>query len=86
MNREHESARPGNDLLAARIGAYELAARMQTSVPRGRRARGREPGDASSFTAWTTPRAARFARNCLLARRLLERGVRFVQLFRAGRP
>jgi len=65
--------------IAARIASYELAARMQTSAP--------ELGDLSR-----EPRATRelygiederpsFARNCLLARRLVERGVRFVQLY-----
>ncbi|MCA9239897.1 MAG: DUF1501 domain-containing protein, partial [Planctomycetales bacterium] len=67
----------------ARIDAYEMAFRMQTSVP--------ELTDLSQETAATLaaygPDAARpgsYASNCLLARRLLERGVRFVQLFHRG--
>jgi uncharacterized protein (DUF1501 family) len=69
--------------LAARIASYELAARMQLSVP--------ELSDLSSepahilklYGADDTANAnkASFARNCILARRLIERGVRFVQIF-----
>lgn len=70
----------GDQQIAARISAYEMAFRMQTSAP--------ELLDLSSETAGTLSRYGiadvaqpSFARNCLLARRLVERGVRFVQLF-----
>jgi hypothetical protein len=83
MNRRHHHERPGEDALAARIRSYELAARMQLSVP--------EVSDLSRETAAThrlyglgRPETADFGRGCLLARRLLERGVRFVQLFAGG--
>lgn len=83
MNREHERARPGNDLLAARIGAYELAARMQTSVPQVVELSG-ESRATRQLYGLEDPACGPFARNCLLARRLLERGVRFVQLYQGG--
>jgi hypothetical protein len=82
LNDEHLRRHPGDTDLAARIAAYELAARMQASAP--------EVGDLSRETPATralyglddeNPLLAGFARNCLLARRLLERGVRFVTLF-----
>ncbi|KAB2663915.1 MAG: DUF1501 domain-containing protein [Verrucomicrobia bacterium] len=83
MNERHGASHPGDGKLAARIASYELAARMQLSVP--------ELGDLSSEPAHilklygaddtANPTKAAFARNCILARRLVERGVRFVQLF-----
>jgi hypothetical protein len=68
--------------IETRINSYELAYRMQTSVP--------EVMDISKETAktheayGTSPGRASFANNCLLARRLVERGVRFVQLYHRG--
>lgn len=82
LNEEHLRRHPGDTDLAARIASYELAARMQLSAP--------QVSDLSAETAEThrlygtddTDRVkSGFARNCLLARRLIERGVRFVQLF-----
>ena len=83
MNERHLDQHPGDGKLAARIASYELAARMQLSVP--------EISDLSTepahilklYGADDTANAnkAGFARNCILARRLIERGVRFVQLF-----
>jgi hypothetical protein len=83
MNQRHLAEHPGDGKLAARIASYELAARMQLSVP--------EISDFSTEPAHmlklygaddeSNPTKAAFARNCILARRLLERGVRFVQLF-----
>jgi hypothetical protein len=83
MNARHLEQHPGDGKLAARIASYELAARMQLSVP--------EINDLSTepshilklYGADDTQNAekAAFARNCILARRLIERGVRFVQLF-----
>jgi len=70
----------GDPEIAARIQSYEMAYRLQTSAP--------ELMDLSQETKETLdrygikdPKEASFARNCLLARRLAERGVRFVQLF-----
>ncbi|HVR75108.1 MAG TPA: DUF1501 domain-containing protein, partial [Planctomycetota bacterium] len=82
LNEKHLERFPGDTELGARIASYELAARMQLSIP--------EVSDISRETAATLrsygaddpdPVRAGFARNCILARRLLERGVRFVQLF-----
>jgi Protein of unknown function (DUF1501) len=82
INDEHLSRNPGDTELSARIAAYELAGRMQSSAP--------EAGDLSRESPATqklyglddpNPLTAGFGRNCLLARRLLERGVRFVTLF-----
>lgn len=83
MNERHLEQHSGNGKLAARIASYELAARMQLSVP--------EITDLSTEPAHilksygaddeSNPVRAAFARNCLLARRMIEKGVRFVQLF-----
>ncbi len=86
LNREFATAHPGESDLQARVAAYELAARMQLSAP-----------EVSNFAAesaeihrhyGTDDRnklKAAYARNCLLARRLLERGVRYVNLYCASR-
>ncbi|MBL9205999.1 MAG: DUF1501 domain-containing protein [Opitutaceae bacterium] len=86
INREHALARPGSDELQARIAAYELAARMQLKAPEVSEL-GREPRHVHELygTSDTNPLKAAYARNCLLARRLLEQGVRFVSLYCASR-
>lgn len=83
MNRRHLEERGSSDPLSARIHSYELAARMQLAVP--------EVTDLSRETRATQqlygldhPQTDDFGRGCLLARRLLERGVRFVELFSGG--
>ncbi|MBI1841639.1 MAG: DUF1501 domain-containing protein [Verrucomicrobia bacterium] len=68
--------------IEARITAYELAYRMQTSVPDVMDIN-KEPAHIHQLYG-TTPGRASFANNCLLARRLVERGVRFVQLYHRG--
>ncbi len=68
--------------IATRISAYELAYMMQTSVPDVMDI-SKEPKAMHDAYA-TTPGRASFANNCLLARRLVERGVRFVQLYHRG--
>lgn len=83
LNEQHLEQYPGDSQLAARISSYELAAKMQLSVP--------EVSDLSTEPQSimkmygaddaTNPLKASFARNCILARRLVEKGVRFVQLF-----
>jgi uncharacterized protein (DUF1501 family) len=82
LNDEHLKQHPDDTALAARIASYELAGRMQLSAA--------QVGDLSTESPTTRalygaddPNSlkAGFARNCILARRLLERGVRFVQLF-----
>ncbi len=81
LNQKHlEQA--GDPEIATRIAAYEMAYRMQSSVP--------ELVDVSREPKWvqemygTEPGKNSFANNCLLARRLVERGVRFVQLYHRG--
>jgi hypothetical protein len=82
LNDRHFARHPGDTELGARIASYELAAKMQLSAAEVTDL-SREP--ASMLDAYgandSNPLKARFARNCLLARRLVERGVRFVQLF-----
>lgn len=82
LNERHLEKFPGDSELAARIASYELAAKMQLSVP--------EVSDVSKESAATlkaygaddpNPIKAGFAKNCILARRLLERGVRCVKLY-----
>lgn len=80
LNQEHASSRPTQADLAARINSYELAYRMQIAAP--------ETLDLTAESQAThklygmdNPECATFARQCLLSRRLVERGVRFVQIF-----
>src|SRR5262249_24325453 len=72
----------GDAEIEARIAAYETAFRMQTSVPELADV-SREPAAIHALYG-TEPGRASFANNCLLARRLVERGVRFVQLYHRG--
>jgi hypothetical protein len=92
LNREHESHRPGDSRLDARIRSYELAARLQLSAPEALNLAG-EPEHILRMYGLDTldiaiePEISErqeircFGRNCLVARRLLERGVRFVQIW-----
>jgi uncharacterized protein (DUF1501 family) len=83
MNALHLDRHPGDTKLAARIASYELAARMQLSVPEISDLSTEPPHVLKSYGAddTTNPTKAAFAKNCILARRLIEKGVRFVQLF-----
>lgn len=83
MNRRHLAEHPGDSKLAARIASYELAARMQLSVPEATDLSGEPQHILTLYGAddASNPHKAAFARNCILARRLVENGVRFVQLF-----
>jgi hypothetical protein len=83
MNREFLAANPGDSALAARIRSYELAARMQASIPEVIGFDAESPAIRALY-GLDHPETAGFGRNCLLARRLLERGVRFVQLYHGG--
>jgi hypothetical protein len=83
MNRDYLDANPGDSSLAARLRSYELAAKMQMSVPEVV-SFGSESAATRELYGLDEEPTAGFARNCLLARRLLERGVRFVQLFNGG--
>ncbi len=83
MNRQHLAQHHADDALAARIHSYELAARMQLAVPEVSQLE-RESVTMQRLYGLDRPESADFGRSCLLARRLLERGVRFVQLFSGG--
>lgn len=83
FNEHHLAERPDNSNLAARIASYELAFRMQSRAP--------QAVDISDETEATqklygldNPRSEKFGRQCLLARRLVERGVRFIQIYSGG--
>jgi hypothetical protein len=83
LNEEHLRSRPGGDELSARTQSYELAFRMQSEAP--------EAVDLSKETKQTLEMYGvgkkptdEFGRNCLVARRLVERGVRVVQLYSGG--
>jgi hypothetical protein len=83
FNADHAAQHPENSNLAARIASYELAFNMQRHAP--------EAVDLTRETAATRrlyglddPRTEEFGRRCLLARRLVERGVRFIQLYAGG--
>jgi hypothetical protein len=82
LNQRHRQQR-GDDIFEARMRSYELAAKMQRAVPR--------VADLEQETAYTQslygldrPETLDFGRACLLSRRLLESGVRFIQLFSGG--
>jgi hypothetical protein len=83
LNGAYSRERPGQSDLLARVRAYELAARLQVSVPDAVDFGG-EPESVRRLYRLDDPLSGAFARNCLLARRLLERGVRFVQLYQGG--
>jgi hypothetical protein len=83
MNEDHLKANPGDSALSARVRSYELAARMQLTVPDVVRIDG-ETRATHRLYGLDDKVTEGFARNCLLARRLLERGVRFVQLWHGG--
>jgi hypothetical protein len=81
LNREHLAARGADtDDLSARIASYELAFRMQAAVPDAVDLT-RETKATRTLYGLDDPISARFGTNCLIARRLVERGVRFVQIF-----
>ena len=86
LNERHASDRASESDLRARIGAYELAAKMQLSAPEVGNLDS-EPKHLHRLYGTDSPNElkAGYARNCLLARRLLERGVRCVNLYCASR-
>ena len=86
LNARHAASRPGDTDLAARVASYQLAAKMQLSAPEVADL-GRESKASHARYGTDDPNRlkAAYARNCLLARRLLERGVRYVNLYCASR-
>jgi uncharacterized protein (DUF1501 family) len=81
LNDSHQDE-VGDPEIATRIASYEMAYRMQSSVPELTDI-AKEPQSVHEMYG-TEPGKASFGNNCLLARRLLERGVRFVQLYHRG--
>lgn len=80
LNHEHLSARPGESDLEARIQSFELAARMQTAAKEVLDLSG-ESEATKKLYGLDKPETQEFGTRCLIARRLVERGVRFVSLF-----
>ena len=80
LNEEHAKRHPGSSELAARIASYELAYRMQGCAPEAVDI-SQESEDTKQLYGMDDPVTEPFGRQCLLARRLVERGVRFVQLY-----
>ncbi len=85
LNRRHADARPGETELEARIQSYELAAAMQTSAKEALDVT-REPEHIHRLYGLDQDATREYGTRCLIARRLVERGVRFVQLFLGGQP
>ena len=83
LNRDHAARNPSDTALAARIRSYELAARMQVSIPEVLDLAG-ESEETRRLYGMDNPVVEASARNFLLARRLIERGVRFVQVYNGG--
>lgn len=82
-NEEHEILRGDNSNLKARIASYELAYKMQSSAPEATDL-SKEPEHIQKMYGLDNPRSAPFGRQCLMARRLVERGVRFIQIYSGG--
>lgn len=80
LNRKHLENRPGESELEARIAAYELAFRMQSEAPAAVDL-AQETAETQALYGLNEKETEGFGRNCLLARRLVERGVRFIQLY-----
>ncbi len=80
MNRAHAAEHPGDSRLDARIASYELAAKMQLSAPEAFDVM-REPESVRTAYGLGNKVTEDFGRRCLLATRLIERGVRFVQVW-----
>ncbi|MCC2672840.1 MAG: hypothetical protein K0Q72_5312 [Armatimonadetes bacterium] len=85
LNRDHLAQFAGNRELEARITNFEIAARMQTAVPEALDLSSELP-ETRALYGLDNPATAEYGTRCLIARRLVERGVRFVQLFLSGQP
>ena len=87
LNGKHLERYPGDADLAARIASYELAGKMQTSIP-GVMDISNEPKSIKKLYGLEsgTDLKKKYAKNCILARRLVEKGVRVVQLFNGSDP
>ncbi len=83
-NEEHRAPRQDDSELAARMASYELAFKMQMSVPEVADL-GKESDATRKLYGIDDPMSAEFGTQCLMARRLVEKGVRFVQLYSGGK-
>jgi Protein of unknown function (DUF1501) len=83
LNRESATRHPDDQALAARIRSYELAFRMQTSLPEVLDTRG-ESMETQRLYGLDNPTTSGFGLQCLVSRRLVERGVRFIQIQHGG--
>jgi hypothetical protein len=92
INSEHQRTRPGYSELSARIASYELAFRLQATAPEALDLSQEDPRTIEAYginepkPTWHSlaQGPAPFGKQCLIARRLVERGVRFVQLYSGG--
>ncbi len=85
LNQQHLQAHPGEAELEARIASYELAARMQVAASDALDING-ETAATHQLYGLDRDETREYGTRCLIARRLIERGVRFVQLFHNGQP
>ncbi|HEY7309802.1 MAG TPA: DUF1501 domain-containing protein [Gemmataceae bacterium] len=85
LNRRHLRLHPGESDLESRIGSYELAAAMQTAAKEALDI-SKEPAYIHRMYGIDREPTRSYGTRCLIARRLVERGVRFVQLFLGGQP
>ncbi|MBX9655286.1 DUF1501 domain-containing protein, partial [bacterium] len=83
LNRQHQLRLPGESELESRMQSYELAYRMQTEAPEAVDLTQESKATIDLYGIGQEP-TNEFGRNCLIARRLVERGVRFVQLYSGG--
>lgn len=83
LNRTHAQGSAAEAELAARIESFELAFRMQSAAPEAFDI-GREPESVRRLYGLDQPHCRHFAGQCLMARRMVERGVRFVQIYSGG--
>ncbi|HYO79806.1 MAG TPA: DUF1501 domain-containing protein [Bryobacteraceae bacterium] len=83
LNEEHLKEHPGEDALVARIKSYELAARMQVSAPEVTDISGESDATREMY-GLNDPVTRDYGYNCLLARRLVEKGVRCIQMYNGG--
>jgi hypothetical protein len=83
LNEQHRQRHAAEAELTARIESFELAYRMQAAAPEAI-ALATEPAPIQQLYGLDDPQCAHFARQCLIARRLVERGVRFVQIYSGG--
>ncbi len=83
LNRHHLEESPGDAALAARIESFELAYRMQMTAPEALDINNESP-ETKKLYGIDDPKCGHYAKQCLMARRMVERGVRFVQIYSGG--